>query len=155
MSANVTLVVMTGCLYAAGVFLLLERSLTRVLLGVLLLGNATNVLLISSSGPAGKAPIVGRSTAEEMSDPLAQAMILTAIVITLGMAAFLLSMIYRAWQLDRSSDDVEFDLEDVSIGARTHDDDTDDDDVSAELDPDDEDYDGDATDGFLRSGVTR
>ena len=39
----------------------LERSLTRVLLGILLLGNATNVLLLSAGGPAGEAPIVGNA----------------------------------------------------------------------------------------------
>jgi multicomponent Na+:H+ antiporter subunit C len=149
MSANVTLLALSGCLYAAGVFLILERSLTRVLLGVLLLGNATNVLVLSAGGPAGQAPIVGNAPVEDMSDPLAQAMVLTAIVITLGMAAFLLSMIYRSWQLARRDDDILDDIEDRSMAARSRADaDSDDDNDSGEPEPGD-DADGDATDGYL------
>ena len=59
MTPTVVLPVVIGGLYAAGVYLLLDRSLTRVLLGFLLLGNATNVLLLSTGGYAGLAPIVG------------------------------------------------------------------------------------------------
>lgn len=123
MTPNVTLVVLAAVFYAAGIFLLLERSLTRVLLGVLVLGNATNLLLLSSGGPAGPAPFVGVDVAE-MSDPLAQAMILTAIVITLGLAAFVLALIYRSWQLaqqskaegiDEGDDEVSDDAEDRRI----------------------------------------
>ena len=53
MTPTVVLPVIIGGLYAAGVYLLLDRSLTRVLLGFLLLGNATNLLLLSAGGPAG------------------------------------------------------------------------------------------------------
>src|SRR3712207_1722714 len=94
MTPTVVLPVVIGGLYAAGVYLLLDRSLTRVLLGFLLLGNATNLLLLSTGGPSGMAPILGYAEAEEMSDPLPQALILTAIVITFGIAAFLLALIY-------------------------------------------------------------
>ena len=51
MTPTVVLPVIIGGLYAAGVYLLLDRSLTRVLLGFLLLGNATNLLLLSTGGP--------------------------------------------------------------------------------------------------------
>lgn len=128
MTINATYVIISAAMYAAGVYLLLERSLTRVLLGVLVLGNATNLLLLSAGGAAGAAPIFGGDVRPEgMSDPLAQAMILTAIVITLGMAAFLLALIHRAWQLgqqaaeqdrldsEEASDDVVDDEEDVRI----------------------------------------
>src|SRR5919206_3872848 len=98
MTPTIVLPVMIGGLYAAGVYLLLDRSLTRVLLGVLLLGNATNLLLLSSGGPAGLAPILGYAEAEEMGDPLPQALILTAIVITFGVSAFVLAMIHRSWR---------------------------------------------------------
>lgn len=125
MTPNVTLVVLAAVFYAAGIFLLLERSLTRVLLGVLVLGNATNLLLLSAGGPAGPAPFVGVDAAA-MSDPLAQAMILTAIVITLGLAAFVLALIYRSWQLaqqskaegvDEGDDEVSDDEEDRRIAS--------------------------------------
>lgn len=117
MTPNVTLVVILGILFAAGVYLVLERSLTRVLLGVLLLGNAVNLLLIVAGGSAGGAPIVGVTPIPEMSDPLPQVMVLTAIVITLGVAAFVLAIIYRGWVLD-SEDDVVIDAADREIAAR-------------------------------------
>ena len=115
MSANLTLIITIGVLFATGVPLVLERSLSRILIGVLLLGNGANLLFLVASGRAGYAPIVG--TADErstMSDPLPQAMVLTAIVITLGMTAFLLAMSYRSWQLNRN-DDVQDDVEDALI----------------------------------------
>ena len=68
MTPTVVLPVIIGGLYAAGVYLLLDRSLTRVLLGFLLLGNATNLLLLSTGGPAGLAPILGYSEPEFGSD---------------------------------------------------------------------------------------
>jgi len=112
-SVNLTLVAVIVVLTAGGVYLLLERSLSRIVLGIILLGNAVNVLLLVAGGAAGSPPIVGAST-EPMADPLAQAMILTAIVITLGLSAFLLAMSYRSWQLHRH-DEVADDVEDRRI----------------------------------------
>ena len=129
MTPTVVLPVIIGGLYAAGVYLLLDRSLTRVLLGFLLLGNATNLLLLSSGGPAGLAPILGFAEPDEMSDPLPQALILTAIVITFGISAFVLAMIHRSWTLARN-EAVANDEEDRRIAAGR---DTD----ADELDPDD------------------
>ena len=114
MSPNLTLVVVIGVLVAAGVYLLLERSLTRVLIGLVLIGNGVNLSFLVAGGAAGGAPIVGSTPAGEMSDPLPQAMVLTAIVITLGMTAFLLALAYRSWQLHRH-DEVQDDLEDRRI----------------------------------------
>ena len=109
MKPSLLLVAVIGVLFAAGVSLLLERTLTRVLLGVMLLGNGANLLILVTAAP-GAPPIVGTGPKEEMTDPLPQAMILTAIVITLGMTAFLLAMAYRSWRLvghDEVQDDVE------------------------------------------------
>ena len=133
MTPTVVLPVVIGGLYAAGVYLLLDRSLTRVLLGFLLLGNATNLLLLSTGGTAGLAPILGVAEPEEMSDPLPQAFVLTAIVITFGISAFLLAMIYRSWRLVRQ-EVVEVDEEDrrVAAGRRTDADDLDPDDLAPE-----------------------
>ncbi len=129
MTPTVVLPVLIGGLYAAGVYLLLDRSLTRVLLGFLLLGNATNVLLLSTGGYAGLAPIVGLAAEEEMSDPLPQALILTAIVITFGVASFVLALIYRSWRLVRQ-EVVGIDEEDRRVARRRSLD-------ADELDPDD------------------
>ena len=114
MSPSLALVLVIGVLVAAGVYLLLERSLTRVLVGVVLIGNGANLLFLVASGAAGGAPIVGTTPEDEMSDPLPQAMVLTAIVITLGMTAFLLAMAYRSWQLHHH-DEVQDDVEDRRI----------------------------------------
>ena len=129
MTPTVVFPVIIGGLYAAGVYLLLDRSLTRVLVGFLLLGNATNLLLLSSGGPGGRAPILGYSEPEDMSDPLPQALILTAIVITFGVSAFVLAMIHRSWRLVRQ-EVVGTDEEDRRVAARTATD-------ADELDPDD------------------
>ncbi|GAA3978907.1 Na(+)/H(+) antiporter subunit C [Thermobifida alba] len=111
---TVLLIVVIGVLVAAGVTLLLERSLTRILLGVILLGNGVNLMILSTGGTAGGPPLLGFTPPEEMSDPLPQAMILTAIVITLGVTAFLLAMAYRSWQL-QGHDEVQDDAEDRRI----------------------------------------
>jgi multicomponent Na+:H+ antiporter subunit C len=129
MTPTIVLPVLIGGLYAAGVYLLLDRSLTRVLLGFLLMGNATNLLLLSTGGPGGLAPILGYAEPEEMSDPLPQAFILTAIVITFGVSAFLLAMIHRSWRLVRE-ENVGTDEEDRRVAARSATD-------ADELDPDD------------------
>ena len=114
MTPNLALVVVVAALVAAGVYLVLERSLTRIIIGVVLISNGINVLFLVAGGAAGGAPIVDMTPTEEMSDPLPQAMVLTAIVITLGMTAFLLAMAYRSWQLHRH-DEVQDDLEDRRI----------------------------------------
>ncbi|GIJ20771.1 Na(+)/H(+) antiporter subunit C [Micromonospora lutea] len=136
MTPNLTYVIVIGVLVAAGVTLLLERSLTRVLMGVILLGNGANLLLLTG-GRAGGPPIVGTTPQEEMSDPLPQAMILTAIVITLGMTAFLLALAYRSWHLN-GHDEVQDDVEDRRIMDLAERDEVPDDDVDGDDDDDDE-----------------
>ena len=115
MSASLTLVVIMAVLYACGIYLMLERSLTRVILGFLMVGNATNLLLMIVAGPAGLAPLVGGGVdADEMTDPLPQALTLTAIVITFGVSAFLMALLYRSWRLS-SEDNLEDDVADVAM----------------------------------------
>ena len=122
MSVSTTLVIVMAVLYAAGVFAMLERSLTRVLIGFLLLGNATNLLLLIVMGFPGTAPFAGEADypGDEgaHSDPLPQALMLTAIVITFAVSAFLLALIYRSWQLGQA-DTVEDDAEDLALRTRT------------------------------------
>lgn len=114
MSTNLTLVATASALIGCGVYLILERSLTRVLVGLLLLGNGVNIAFLVSGGRAGGPPIVGSTPTADMSDPLPQAMVLTAIVIALGTTAFLLAMAHRSWQLN-GNDDVQDDVEDAAI----------------------------------------
>jgi multicomponent Na+:H+ antiporter subunit C len=117
MRPSVVLVVVIAALVTVGVYLLLERSLSRVLIGVILVGNGVNLLFLVAGGASAGAPIVGTTPVDRMSDPLPQAMVLTAIVITLGMTAFLLAMAYRSWQLNRH-DEVQDDLEDRRVARR-------------------------------------
>ena len=114
MSPNLVLIVVAGVLVAAGTYLLLERSLTRILIGVLLTANGVNVLFLVASGAAGGSPIIGVTPRQDMSDPLPQAMVLTAIVITLGVTAYLLTLAYRSFQLN-GNDEVADDVEDAAI----------------------------------------
>ncbi|NJP31699.1 Na(+)/H(+) antiporter subunit C [Micromonospora thermarum] len=107
------LVLAVGVLVACGVTLLLERSLTRILLGVILLGNGVNLLILLGGRP-GAAPVVGTAPTAAMSDALPQAMVLTAIVITFGLTAFLLAVSYRSWYLT-GDDEVPDDIEDRQI----------------------------------------
>jgi multicomponent Na+:H+ antiporter subunit C len=113
-SASVSLILAAAAMIGSGVYLLLERSLTRVLVGLVMLGNGVNVLFLVAGGRAGRAPIVGRGDPSAMSDPLPQALVLTAIVIGLGTTAFVLAMAYRSWQLT-GHDDVQDDVEDAMI----------------------------------------
>lgn len=115
MNASLTLVIVMAVLYAVGVYLLLERSMTRVLLGFLLVGNATNLLILIVSGASGAAPFFGEE--KTTADPLPQAFILTAIVITFGVSAFLLALIYRSWRL-ANADVVNDDSEDLALARR-------------------------------------
>lgn len=113
MSTSLSLILAASAMIGCGVYLILERSLTRVLVGLVMLGNGVNVLFLISSGPAGRAPIVGEGEGP-MSDPLPQALVLTAIVISLATTAFVLAMAYRSWQLT-GGDNVQDDVEDAAI----------------------------------------
>lgn len=113
-SPSLALVMLVVVLVGAGVYLLLERSLTRVIVGISMISNGVNVMFLIASGRAGGPPIVGTTAPENMSDPLPQAMVLTAIVITLGVVAFGLALSYRSWQLT-GHDDVQDDIEDAYI----------------------------------------
>lgn len=102
MTASLTLVVLMAVLFGAGITIMLERSLTRVLIGFLLVGNAVNILIFLMSGAPGLAPLLSDGvTADDISDPVPQAFVLTAIVINLGITAFMLALIYRSWWLAR------------------------------------------------------
>ncbi|WP_027286625.1 Na(+)/H(+) antiporter subunit C [Ruania albidiflava] len=117
MSPSLALVLVVGVLVGTGVYLLLERSLSRVIVGITLISNGVNVLFLIAGGAAGGPPLIGATDPGEMSDPLPQAMVLTAIVINLGLTAFVLAMAYRSWQL-HGHDEVQDDLEDRRIARR-------------------------------------
>lgn len=116
MTINLGLMIVVGLMAACGVYLLLERSLIRMLLGLLLVGNAINLMIVTVAGAMGNPPIIGRTSDERSSDadPLAQGMVLTAIVITMGVAAFVLSLAYRSFMIN-TDDEVDDDPEDLKV----------------------------------------
>lgn len=118
MTANVALAIVSGVLVGCGVYLLIARGIVRAFLGVLLISNGINMLFLVASGPPGRAPIIGPNVTDQadMSDPLPQAMVLTAIVITVALTGYVMALAYRAWTLT-ASDQMLDDTED----ARLHD----------------------------------
>ena len=106
---------LAGVLFAVGTYLILQRMLSRVLLGMAMLGHGANVALLTASGRAGRPPFAD-DAAGGLADPLPQALMLTAIVITFGVLAFLAALAYRSWVIT-GSDLVEDDLEDRRIAA--------------------------------------
>jgi multicomponent Na+:H+ antiporter subunit C len=109
-TVNLVMAATVGVLYGTGFTLLLSRSLMRVLIGVVVLGHGTNLLLQLVGGPPGRAPILDVASAETFADPLPQALALTAIVITFALTTFLLALGYRSFVLvghDEVQDDVE------------------------------------------------
>lgn len=120
MEANLFLILASGTLIACGTYLMLDRAMTRMLMGILLIGNGANLLLLQAGGSAGSPPIMNRDSeiyGDQVADPLAQAMILTAIVISMAMTAFILALAYRQYRY-RTADIIEDDTEDQAIAAR-------------------------------------
>jgi multicomponent Na+:H+ antiporter subunit C len=82
-----------GILVTGGVYLILQRGMVRMTLGFIMLGHAANVVLISAGGMSlREPPLLARSAVEHAADPLPQAFVLTAIVITFGMTIYLLAL---------------------------------------------------------------
>jgi Multisubunit Na+/H+ antiporter, MnhC subunit len=104
------LAALVGCFVALGVYLLLSRSVIRMLLGMTILGNGVNLLIFTAGRLTREvAPIVppGLEQADgPIANPLPQALILTAIVIGFAMFSFLLVLAFRAYQtLDADNTD--------------------------------------------------
>lgn len=117
MTVSVSLLTTAVVLCAVGGILMLTRPLTRILLGAVVAGNGINLLVLSATGAAGEAPLLYGVPLRTVTDPLPQAIALTAMVITLATTAFLLAMAYRSHQLT-GTDEVHDDLEDRRIVLR-------------------------------------
>lgn len=91
-------------LFGAGAYLLLKHDLIRVVAGMVLISNAANLFIMAAGLTEGPAPIYPLADEERFADPLVQAMTLTAIVISFGVAALLLSLVYRVYTSHLSLD---------------------------------------------------
>ncbi len=102
------LAIVIGVLYASAVYLILRRSLVKLLIGLALLSHATNLLIFTAAGLSrGGPPVIdpeAQTLAASAADPLPQALILTAIVISLGVIAFALALASRVYRVTGSDD---------------------------------------------------
>jgi multicomponent Na+:H+ antiporter subunit C len=107
---GVLLAITVGVLFAAAVYLLLRRSLLKLVLGLVLIGHAANLLIFSSVGVRrGRPPLIDEgqtALAAPYTDPLPPALILTAIVIGFAVTAFAIVLLRRAYQ-EIGSDDLD------------------------------------------------
>lgn len=90
--------ILIGFLFMAAVYLILSRSLLRIIIGTGLLSHGTHLLLLTMGGLGGKAAPVLADGVTDYVDPLPQALILTAIVISFGVTAFSLVLAYRTYK---------------------------------------------------------
>jgi multicomponent Na+:H+ antiporter subunit C len=102
------LAVTIGALYATGLYMMLRRSIVKLIIGLALLGHAANLLIFTAAGPRrARAPIVPEGVAAPpvpIVDPLPQALVLTAIVIGFGVLAFSVALIHRTHQATGTDD---------------------------------------------------
>lgn len=110
---SILLAAAAATLFGIGTYLVLQRKLSRIIIGLGLLSHGANTLLITS-GHGGIEPLIGAGDAGDMADPLPFAMALTTIVITFGVSALLLAMAFRSWVLTRD-DEVENDVSDTRV----------------------------------------
>ena len=113
---STTLIVVVGALAGIGTYLATSRVLSRIVIGFALLGHAAVLALTTAGGEAGEPPLADKVDPADSSNPLPQALSLTAIVISFGLTLFLLALARR--QRELSGDDlVEDDVEDRRIAA--------------------------------------
>lgn len=105
---ELVLAIMIGILYAAGIFLILRRSLVKLIIGLVLLGNGANLLIFLLGGiTKGNPPLISESSSaigEVYADPVPQALILTAIVISFGLQSFAIILIKRVYKVANTDD---------------------------------------------------
>lgn len=96
----------TGVLYATGLYMMMRRSIIKLIIGLVLLGHAANLLIFTAGGlTRGRPPLIAEGAPlVGAADPLPQALILTAIVIGFGVVAFALVLIYRVYESVGSDD---------------------------------------------------
>jgi len=105
---EIVLILLIGILYASGIFMLLRRSMVKLLIGLTLLGNGANLLIfLLGRITKGKPPVIDAAAklfTDVYADPVPQALILTAIVISFGLQAFAIVLLKRVYVLVNSDD---------------------------------------------------
>lgn len=113
---TVVLAAAAAVLFSCGTYMLLHRELTRIVIGIALLSHGANLFILLGAGPPDAPTFVGGDNDGPLLDPLPQAFVLTAIVITFGVTTFLLGLSYRSWVLTHD-DVVQDDVEDRRVAS--------------------------------------
>ncbi len=102
------LAIITGLLYAAGIYMIMRRSIVKLILGIVLLGNGVNLLIfLLGRITKGEPPIIAdneKLLEGVFADPIPQALILTAIVISFGLQSFAIILVKRAYKVLKTDD---------------------------------------------------
>jgi multicomponent Na+:H+ antiporter subunit C len=114
---SVLLAGVAAALFGVGTYLILQRQLSRIVIGVGLMGHGGNVLFVLAAQGRGRPAFVGDGDAADQVDPLPQSLALTAVVITFAVTAFLLALAYRSWVVTHD-DEVEDAIEDRLVARR-------------------------------------
>lgn len=105
---EILLAIIIGLLYASGIYMMLRRSLVKLIIGLILLGNGANMLIFLLGRIVKGEPPIIEGTAKVLAgvyaDPVPQALILTAIVISFGLQAFAIILIKRAFKVVGTDD---------------------------------------------------
>ena len=105
---EIVLAFVIGGLYAAGIYMMMRRSIVKLIIGLALLGHAANLLIFTISrlnrGQPALVPEGARVPIAAFADPVPQALILTAIVIGFGTLAFAVVLIKRVYQVVGTDD---------------------------------------------------
>ena len=113
------LVFLVGILYSAGIYLMFRRSMMKLLLGLMMLGNGVNLLIfLMGELTKGKAPIINENATgflDAYADPVPQALILTAIVISFGLTSFAIVLLNKVYSSTGTDDLDTLNIQDLDI----------------------------------------
>jgi len=100
--------ILIGTLFAAGIYCLLRRTIMKVIVGIMLLSQAANLLVFTSSGLTASIPVFANSKTGTAplghADPIPQALVLTAIVIGFGLVIFSIALLLKAYRAVKCDD---------------------------------------------------
>jgi len=102
------LVILIGILYASGLYMMLRRSMVKLLIGLILIGNGANLLIfLLGDLSKGKPPVIDVALTafqNAYADPVPQSLILTAIVISFGLQSFAVVLLKRVYMITDTDD---------------------------------------------------
>lgn len=113
------LVILVGVFYSSGIYMMFRRSMVKLLIGLMLLGNGANILIFLMGGlTKARAPIIDEKHTvfiDIYADPIPQALILTAIVISFALTAFAIVLLKRVYATTGSDDLDSLNIQDLDI----------------------------------------